>query len=357
MNQQRLCRYKSVLDKKQIKEIKEELNIDCEENDWDTNAISPGTQFMDQLIHELNLFFKELKASNKFMNIIFSSSYVYGEGEHKIMDYIRNNKLKGNIVIYGLDADLIMLGMGLNKSNVYLLREAIEFGEKVDNVLLYLDIDLFKIKLISTLKQKLNTLDNSFYLTVENCIRMIDDYIFICFILGNDFLPHNIGIDLRYGGHDILLENYLQCYLTFKDFLVNTAKMKINNRFLYSLFHMLSSKEHEMAIKIQQKRNKFKFYNKANDEFERRMELIKNDPIINNEEEKKVDFNDKCWKSQYYREVMNIEDEDDIESICLNYCEGLLWTFYYYFQRCISYEWKFNYLHSLKYLRFNQFFA
>ena len=346
MNQQRLRRYKSVFEKKLLIELKKELNICSEGNNWDTNAISPGTEFMDKLITQLNIYFKSLKEKNKNMDIIFSSSYINGEGEHKILEYIRTNNIQNNIIIYGLDADLIMLAMASHKNNVYLLREAIEFGKKIENKLLYLDIDIFKNRLICSLKEKLNDIDNGFFINDTNCLKMIDDYIFICFLVGNDFLPHNLAIDLRYDGHAILLEAYLNNYSIHKEFLVDTNKMRINNRFLYALLTILHTKEDSQLIKIQKKRNKFRINtHMCNTEFDRRMLLIKNDPIINNYDEKKIDFSNKYWRTKYFKQCFNIEDIEEINEVCLNYFEGLKWTFFYYFKECISYEWKYNYIH------------
>jgi 5'-3' exonuclease len=346
MNQQRLRRYKSIFEKKQINSIKEELNIPLESNSWDKNAISPGTEFMDKLIKQLNSYLKTLKEKNKNITIIFSSSYINGEGEHKILNYIRNNELSGNIIIYGLDADLIMLAMASHRNNVYLLREAIEFGKKIDNKLLYLDINLFKNRLIGSLKEKLNVIDNGFFLNDNDSLRMIDDYIFMCFLMGNDFLPHNLAIDLRYDGHDIILDAYLNNYSINKEFLVDTGKMRINNSMLYSLLTILHSKEDDQLVKIQKRRNRFRMNtNMCETEFDRRMLLIKNDPIINNYEERKVDFSNKYWRNKYYKQCFDIEDSEEIEEVCYNYFEGLKWTFFYYFKECVSYEWKYNYVH------------
>ena len=66
-------------------------------------------------LHHINMW--ELISANK---IILSDSNVPGEGEHKVMNYIRENNLQNEInCIYGLDADLIMLALTLNSSNVY----------------------------------------------------------------------------------------------------------------------------------------------------------------------------------------------------------------------------------------------
>ena len=67
MIQQRLRRFKSAKEKKE----------------WDTNKITPGTEFMENLENYL------LKKLNINQKLIFSSSNEPGEGEHKIYDYIR----------------------------------------------------------------------------------------------------------------------------------------------------------------------------------------------------------------------------------------------------------------------------
>ena len=90
MKQQQMRRHKSVLEGKP----------------WDTNAISPGTYFMKKLNNSIREWIKE---QNNY-KIIFSDSNERGEGEHKILQYIKENNIKTS-VIYGLDADLIMLSM------------------------------------------------------------------------------------------------------------------------------------------------------------------------------------------------------------------------------------------------------
>ena len=80
MNQQRLRRYKTILDKKIENEIKTDLNMPKEGNVWDKNAISPGTNFMNKLT-KINAFFNEYSKLNTNVKIIFSSSYIPGEGE------------------------------------------------------------------------------------------------------------------------------------------------------------------------------------------------------------------------------------------------------------------------------------
>ena len=90
------------------------------------------------------------------IEVVFSSHSVPGEGEHKILSYIKkncNDTNDTNIVVYGLDADLIMLSLVSNINNVYLMRECIEFGKPQEGNFLYMDIDQLKCNIIKILKK------------------------------------------------------------------------------------------------------------------------------------------------------------------------------------------------------------
>ena len=121
MVQQRQRRFKKFYEQDKTQQLKNKHKIVEEKVDiWDTNAITPGTQFMDKLAKTLK---QNLETDKVFqhLQIIISDSNIPGEGEHKLLHHLRENTEKEDInVIYGLDADLIMLCMSSKKDKILL---------------------------------------------------------------------------------------------------------------------------------------------------------------------------------------------------------------------------------------------
>lgn len=127
MNQQRSRRFRSAQEAKEKDEDKEELlkmlksqrkgvvheetNNMMQKKTWDSNAITPGTPFMDILAASLRYWcaYKlNTDSSWEKMKVIISDASVPGEGEHKIMQFIRSQRSSPEHdpntrhVIYGL---------------------------------------------------------------------------------------------------------------------------------------------------------------------------------------------------------------------------------------------------------------
>ena len=114
MMQQRQRRYKSVKESELLQNLNKEYNITSDKIVWDTNAITPGTKFMERLNDALEFYRTRMTEIFPNMEIIIDNSDTPGEGEHKLLQHMNVNKdihKDKNKVIYGLDADLIILTM------------------------------------------------------------------------------------------------------------------------------------------------------------------------------------------------------------------------------------------------------
>lgn len=344
MNQQRLRRYKNIYEKEKMNEIKREEKIELTTFDWNTNAISPGTEFMYKLSDKIKT---EITTNKLYENIKvnFSDSNIAGEGEHKILDFIKTNDLDGNIIIYGLDADLIILSFVSHKQNIFLLREALQFGKTILNKFLYLDIDNLKYFIVKDLQEKILCSDPTLLFDIDKLNNLLDDYIFISFLVGNDFLPHLLAFDLRNDGLTFLLDKYIEMYVIYEKNLVNSKKTTLNWDYIKVYFNSLKNYESDRLYKMSKKRQKFRFNRTHNSEYDKKVDLLNNYPILNQECEHYVDIGTKNWKYRFYNKAMNIYDDDDINKCCLNYITGLKWTYEYYFKGCKSWKWKYDYRH------------
>jgi 5'-3' exoribonuclease 2 len=325
---------------------------------WDTNAISPGTEFMNNL----NIFIK-----NQFkeypIKIIFSDSTIPGEGEHKIMNYLKNQNNNDINIIHGLDADLIMLSM-IKTNHIYLLRERTEYNiEELDSEYVYLNINRLKKYLVKDIKK------DFIYLPNQN---IINDYIFLCFFIGNDFIHNSPCINIRYGGLDNLLNIYneLQEDHAGLFYLIYNNKLDLEN--FKKFIQKLSLKENEYLNKILDIRSKqekkfknlyldiynsyvnkecLKKYNSYDREYER--DFMNHLPIIDRRDELKIFNKLDSWQRRYYMfQIYHHHDynpsyddilKENIENICENYLESFVWTSNYYFNDCTSWKWFYKY--------------
>jgi 5'-3' exoribonuclease 2 len=276
MNQQRARRFRAAQEaaerQEALNEVLEEMNslgLDSpfkEGSAWDSNVITPGTEFMDRLSVYLRFYILDRMnrdASWRNVKVVLSDASEPGEGEHKIMNFIRRERAQPGYdpnqrhVLHGLDADLIMLGLSTHEVHFTILREEVTFGRKKheapmsdakkmlhdesigisslrpeDEWVYSKSLQFVHIKILreylafefSSLEEKL-----PFGYDLE---RTIDDFVFICFFVGNDFLPHMPSLDIRDGAIDFLMQAYKEMlpsmggYLTSPGGTVNLRQVR-----------------------------------------------------------------------------------------------------------------------------------
>lgn len=231
MNQQRGRRFRSakdaeVLEQKAISKG-EILPTDAR---FDSNCITPGTPFMARLHEALQYFIKYKLSTNPLWQkcrIILSGHETPGEGEHKIIEYIRYLKSEPTFdpntrhCLYGLDADLIMLGLCTHEQHFSLLREEVKFGKNAKRATSVDDTRFFLLHL-GLLKEYLELefapIRNQlpFAYDIE---KIVDDWIFMGFLVGNDFIPHLPNLHISSNALPLLYKAYMEVLPTMDGYI------------------------------------------------------------------------------------------------------------------------------------------
>ena len=331
MSQQRTRRYKSDF----------MANLEKKPKLWNTTAITPGTVFMNTLSNRIYSEFTNKESEFKVKQILISCADKEGEGEHKLFQYIRENPLKqDNVAVYGLDSDLIMLSIFHLQylKQIFVFREAPEFKSVLSEDVkdptekLFLDIELLSSSIFNEMGS-------------GHTMQIVYDYIFICFLLGNDFLPHFPCLNIRTHGIGILLDTYRNKIGKHQNMcLVNMNNGKIQWKWVKVFFSELARREHQLLLNEYSARDKMDGRIWADNTEEEKEMVILNLPVIYRQDEKYISPDNAGWEKRYYKQLFDINPtEESVKSLCVNYLEGLEWVFKYYTKSCPDWKWKYKY--------------
>jgi 5'-3' exonuclease len=338
MDQQRTRRHKTLF------LSKVDFGKDTAGPSWNTSAITPGTDFMNKLNSQVYYKFRNSETKYSVKNVIVSGSDNCGEGEHKLFQHMRDNDFKNDqVAVYGLDSDLIMLSIFHLKycKNVHIFREAPEFLKS-------------SIPIDTTSKETdphfLDIFHLSSCISAEMACKFADlhrtvDYIFLCFFLGNDFLPHFPAMNIRTHGINALLDIYRNYIGSHSDrYFVSKTTGNIQWRNVGIFISQVAKREHEFLTNEYFVRAKSDRRTFAESTPEEKEDAFNSAPIMYRAAEKYICPDEPYWESRYYKSLFELErTPDNVKTICNNYLEGLEWVFKYYTRGCPSWRWKYNY--------------
>lgn len=311
MNQQRQRRYTSKL-------------LDDKEKIFDHNAITPGTPFMQLVDENLMSWIKE--NSDIFpKKTIYSNHLIEGEGEHKIYQIIRSQFSSeiGAHVIYGVDADLIMLSTISPIENIYLIRE--DQWNRTD----ILNFNIFKSIL------------NNEHISPE-------DFVIMFYLIGNDFIPGIVSLNIfsRESMLDMIniykkVKEENPGFSLYKEKSINWEHFKIFIRYLAI---------EESNFLVKKKKASYKNPFPALDSSLRESQEILSDKgervVIKNYE---IDYNK--FRSLWYQKtsVYGVEvDQEYVNQMCIWYLSGITWILKYYQEGApgVNVRWYYPYYYA-----------
>lgn len=376
MNQQRSRRFRAAKDAADSASLLEKQGRDCAEKDetlLDSNLITPGTGFMESLSSALQ-YYVHLRINSdpswKGVKVILSDATVPGEGEHKIMSYIRlQRNLPGfdpntRHCLYGLDADLIMLALATHEVHFSVLREDVRreppngsrghnmnkrardgnlkpnepASEYLEDIISRQKFQFLNVWVLRDyLAESLRIPDQTVKVDLE---RLIDDFVFMCLFVGNDFLPHVPSLEISEGAIDLLMSVYKKEFVRMGGYLTDASE--VNLKRVEHFVQTLGS--HENAIFKKRRQEQISWGHHARRLPSKTESSLEPDAGIVVD---KVNLGEEGWKERYYTEKFEVQSHDDCERVknhaVLKYVEGICWVMHYYYQGVCSWQWFYPY--------------
>ncbi|XP_062970472.1 5'-3' exoribonuclease 1 isoform X3 [Cynocephalus volans] len=390
MNQQRGRRFRSAkeAEDKTKKAIEKGETLPTEAR-FDSNCITPGTEFMARL-HEHLKYFVNMKISTdkswQGVTIYFSGHETPGEGEHKIMEFIRSEKAKPDHdpntrhCLYGLDADLIMLGLTSHEAHFSLLREEVRFGGKKTQRVCAPEETTFHLLHLSLMREYI---DYEFSVLKEKITfkydieRIIDDWILMGFLVGNDFIPHLPHLHISHDALPLLYGTYITIlpelggYINesghlnlprFEKYLVKLSdfdrehfsevfvdlkwfESKVGNKYLNEAAGVAAEEAKNYKEKKKSKGQENSICWAALDKNEG--EVVTSKDILEDETEDDDLFETEFrqYKRTYYMTKMGVDivSDDFLADQAACYVQAIQWILHYYYHGVQSWSWYYPY--------------
>jgi 5'-3' exoribonuclease 1 len=304
---------------------------------WDTCKITPGTPFMDALMAHLAASIVTPSGGGGRRRILLSSSSEAGEGEHKIFAMIRSEAAyhaKTRTMVYGLDADLVMLSVLHARycSALSLYRETPHFIRSISRRLDPTESYALDAR---TLADRLG----------KELRGTPEDYVVACFLLGNDFLPHFPSVSLRDDGHAQVMLAYRKlascagrrgrgAFRLVVDGRINWPCMRDLVRELAAGESAVARSRHRRSMERGCKTAR------PNEGESKEVARVNNIPTACSGLQRYIDPGGAGWRRRYCLELLECNlDSPRLARLCAAYVQGLEWTLAYYTEGCKDWMW------------------
>jgi len=143
--------------------------------------------------------------------------------------------------------------------------------------------------------------------------RIVDDFAFMCMLIGNDFLPPLPHLDIASGGLNLLVRSYKEIQRDLKGYLTLGSKMHLGR---VEIFLEKLSSEAEGVYFF--KKNKY-----------------------SKDSEKIINYKSDYYQSKFGTDFGEVKNFPLLKMLKENYIEGLNWCLSYYHSGCPSWDWFF----------------
>lgn len=346
--------------------------------EFDTNCITPGTQFM----HDLTVFmrkaiayamtpkvrnrpssssssssshassqtsakeFEEMKNIQDVrgvwsdIEVIFSPPTVPGEGEHKLMEYTRSlpeeERTTRSHCFFGPDGDLIMLGLTSALDHVFLLRQ----DQYRSGYYKYIDIGQGFSSTISHL------FGRSFHTSIQHTK---DDFVIAGLFVGNDFLPRIQMFVTVKDGLDYMITALkgVNRPLTLSEKTSGVSSLDIAG--LLAFASRIAMDEKAMLLDQVLTDDKRRLPPEGDVRYLNILVLKHVFVCQTGSSHGKPDLNYEAYRTEYNATHFGSHSGSDggtnkesLESVCYDYLKTLIWVFEYYRNGIVDWDWAYR---------------
>ncbi|CAD7697866.1 unnamed protein product, partial [Ostreobium quekettii] len=313
---------------------------------FDMNSITTGTKFMHALDKHISFFMRWKMSEDPNWQVpvvVFSGSRVVGDAKMKILQHIREQKAVPAFgmlrhCVYCMAPEISLLALATHEPNFYILSERdLVDGRGTqstaprpsDFVILHLGIlrDYWDLEY--------STIQPDFQVDIE---RVIDDFVFLCLLFGNDALPGVPTLDVLEGGLQQLLTVYKHVLRSSKNYIIQGGQLQ--NKQLEGVLRAMSELDPE---RIQSRYAAWQF----GVEQSRAAPGGQSRPLDPKVARRLADLPMEnwytCWKDSYYSEKLGIKrgNYEARTRVVQDYIEGLHWLWHYYTVSTKSWCWSY----------------